>query len=79
MGKLIPNRVKVLAPAAFVMIILSFLCANVSEYISYRSYCMDIYPVVWADYYKNRDCIKDNFINKAFIPSTSNRLVLCEL
>ncbi|MDD4908807.1 MAG: hypothetical protein PHJ00_07085 [Candidatus Omnitrophica bacterium] len=55
LAKLIPNRMKALSPAAFAIIILSFLCANISEYVDFRKHCLDIYPVLWGGYNKNRD------------------------
>lgn len=78
--KLAPKRIKFLPPAVFAVIILSFLCANISEYFDFRKYCLDIYPVLWGDFNKSRDrmyeWIRTNTDSEALIASERSRDVV---
>jgi hypothetical protein len=77
LARLISGRMKVLLPVVFGTFIVIFLCTNITDYILYRQYCMDIYPVVWFDYNKSRDemhkWIRANTDTNALIASDKDK------
>lgn len=73
---LIPKRMKFFSTSVFLVMILSFLCVNISEYFEFRKYSIDIYPVLWSDFNKSRDqmyeWIRTNIEPDALIASERN-------